>query len=837
VSPRDIVRSDRNSPERPVNSRTISGTLGGAVLIAALWIGARPIGTVPPMGSLLDPARGVWALATRATHPRSSTVAIPMLTAPVDVRYDDRGVPHIFAANELDAVRALGYVVARDRLFQLELQTRAAAGTLTELVGARALGVDRDARRVGLPWGAQRKFAAADSASLARRSLDAYSDGVNAYIDGMTRADLPLEYRLLNARPQRWQPEHSMLLLVRMGYTLAWSDFEVRRARVEARIGRAATDALFPRDAYIQEPIQPSGRHGESRISGAFPPPVPDSAAAELARVLASLPDAGDGRQASNNWAVAPQRSANGHALLANDPHLDLSLPSVWYEAHIVVRDSIDVYGVTFPGAPSIVLGLNRDVAWGATNVGADVADYYVEVVDDSTSPTRYQVDGQWRELVRSVEPYRDASGRVIATDTLYYTHRGPLGRVGQRWISRRWMALEPSADLDVFRAATRSRSVAEFFSAMNGFDSPAQNFVVSDRAGHIGIRSTGRYPVRPGDGRGDRLFDGSTSASDWKGWITPANAPHVIDPAQGFVASANQQPADPRAFAPYLGADWVSPWRAMRINSLLMSDASMTSDKMRVMQSDPGSARADAFVPLFLAAAQSERRAGRGDSALSRAAQLLGEWDRRYTPDNQRAVLFEAAMDELVRLTWDELATDSGRRVATPWDQVLYALTREPQSVWWDRRATAERDTRDAVLATALRAALESTARARGPADSGGWRWSAVRHANIWHALRLPALSALDLAVQSGPETISPSFGSGTHGASWRLVTDMGPDVRAWGIYPGGQSANPVSAHYRDRIETWRRGELDSLRIPASPAHLSDRHTAATLTLEPSRR
>ena len=812
--------------------------LGTALLGAALWVGACPIGTVPPMGALLDPARGVWALATRATHPREAMVSIPTLTAQVDVRYDDRGVPHIFAANELDAVRALGYVVARDRLFQLELQTRAAAGTLTELVGARALGVDRDARRIGLPWGARRKFVATDSATLARRSLDAYAEGVNSYIDAMSGADLPLEYRLLNARPQRWRPEHSMLLLVRMGYTLAWSDIELRRARIEARIGRAATDALFPRDANVEEPIQPNGRHGVARAVS-FPAPAPDTAAASLARVLAALPTlpaAHHGAQASNNWAVSPKRTAAGHALLANDPHLDLSLPSVWYEAHLVVRDSLDVYGVTFPGAPSIVLGLNRDVSWGATNVGADVADYYIETVDDSVAPARYRVDGQWRDLVRSTEPYRDAAGRAIATDTLYYTHRGPMNRVGARWISRRWMVLEPSADLDVFRAATRSRSVDEFFTAMNGFDSPAQNFIVADRQGHIGIRSTGRYPIRPGDGRGDRLFDGSTSASDWSGWIEPPRAPQSRDPAQGFVVSANQQPADSRAFAPYLGSDWVSPWRAMRINSLLASDPAMTAAKMRAMQTDPGSARADAFVPLFLAAAQAELRAGRGDSALTRAAALLGEWDRRYTLDNERAVLFENAMDELVRLTWDELAPDSGRRIATPWDQVLFALAREPQSVWWDRRATPERDTRDAVFAASLRAALDSTVRERGAPGSGGWRWSAIRRANIWHAMRIPALSATDLSVQSGPETISPSFGSGTHGASWRLIAEMGPQVRAWGIYPGGQSANPVSPHYRDRIEPWRRGELDSLRIPAELSALSARHTAAALTLQRGR-
>lgn len=821
-----------------MNSRAVSGALGAALLTAALWVGSQRVGTVPPLGALLDPAHGVWALATRATHPVAAHAAIPTLTDRVDIRYDDRGVPHIFARNELDAARALGYVVARDRLFQLELQTRAAAGTLTELVGARALGVDREARSIGLPWGAHRKFAALDSTSMASRTLAAYADGVNAYIDGMSAAELPLEYRLLNAKPQRWEREHSMLLLVRMGYTLAWSDFELRRARIEARIGRAATDALFPREAPVQEPIQPNGQRAARVDNRAFPGPQPDSAAAALARVLASLPEPREGQQASNNWAVAPKRSMSGHALLANDPHLELSLPSVWYEAHVVVPDSLDVYGVTFPGAPTIVLGLNRNIAWGATNVGADVADYYIEEVDAAAAPTQYRLDGAWKPLVTSIETYRSPSGAILGTDTLRYTHRGPLSRAGQRWISRRWMVLEPSADLDVFRASTRARSVAEFFSAMDAFESPAQNFVVADRAGHIGIRSTGRYPVRPGDGRGDRLFDGTTSTSDWRGRITPRDAPQAIDPAQGFVVSANQQPADPRVYHAYLGMDWASPWRAMHINEILRADSTMTSLRMRTMHTDPGSARADAFVPLLLAAGRAEVRAGRADSVVARAVDLLAEWDRRYTPDNQRAVLFENAMTELARATWDELASDSSGNalIARPWDQVLFALARDPSNVWWDRRATPTRETRDAVMAASLRAALERTIRERGAPADGGWRWSAIRHANIWHALRLPALSALGLAVQGGSETISPSFGDGTHGASWRLVAELGPTVRAWGIYPGGQSANPVSPHFRDRIETWRRGELDSLRIPATLPQLDARHTAASLTLDPRR-
>jgi penicillin amidase len=830
-----------------VLGRKVSGVLGAALLGGAVWIGARATGTVPPLGALLDPVHGVWALASHAELPRAARAAIPSLRDSVDVRYDDRGVPHIFATNELDALRALGYVVARDRLFQLELQTRAAAGTLTELVGDRALDADREAREIGLPWGAQRKFAAVKPGAPTMRAMEAYADGVNAYIDHMSAGDLPLEYRLLNRSPQRWRPEHTMLLLVRMGYTLAWSGFELDRTRIEARIGRAATDALFPRDAYIQEPIQPNGQRSARVDAAHVPPPHPDTAAAALAKVLAVLgrssADPSEAVVGSNSWAVAPGRSANGHALLANDPHLDLSLPSTWYEAHLVVPDSLDAYGVTFPGAPSIALGLNRDVAWGSTNVGADVTDYYIETVNDARAPVDYMVDGQWRHLTRSIEEYRGPRGELIATDTIRYTHRGPMTRAGEKWISQRWMVLEPTADFEAFRLAPHAHSIREFFDAMSLFESPAQNFIAADRAGHIGVRSTGRYPVRPGDGRGDRLFDGSKSANDWTQWIVSSAAPQSQDPPQGYLASANQEPADPRVYPAYLGNEWPSPWRAMQINTLLRADSAVTPDAMRRFQTDPASARANLFVPLFLAAAASELGAGRGDAELKRAAALLGEWDRRFTPENHRAVLFEAAMRELARYTWDELAEDSAntnvpanRRVATPNEHVLYALTLDPDNVWWDRRATPLRETRDAILATALGAALARTETLRGPATGDKWTWSRVRFANIWHPLHLAALSALELPMQGGVETLSPSSGDGTHGASWRLVADLGTPVKAWGIYPGGQSANPVSSHYRDHIETWRRGALDSLRIPATAQALHAEHLAATLVLTPRR-
>jgi penicillin amidase len=818
------------------------------VLGALLYAGGCPVGPLPPLGPFLDPANGAWAAARTADLPRRADARIPGLGDSVRVVYDDRAVPHIFAATEEDAYRALGYVVARDRLFQLELQTRATAGTLTELAGPAALPLDQEARRLGLAWSARRKFAATPASSVGRRAVEAYAQGVNAYIDGMRPAEMPIEYRLLGATPMRWRPEYSSYLLARMAWTLSYDDPELSKLEAQARVGRAAADALYPQNSPIQEPIQPSGAPGPRFDLARLPPPgAPDTAARSLLGEVASAPRrsppagvlARDGDAlGSNNWAVSPRRTRAGHALLAGDPHLELSLPSVWYEAHLVVPGRLDAYGVTIPGAPAIILGFNRDVAWTFTNTGADVVDFYAETVDDTLQPSRYRVDGAWHPLERRVERYRGKRGEVIGTDTLYVTHRGPVLRERGAWLSVRWTEHHSSSESDALVDAPHARSVEQWQRAMERFAVPAQNMLVADRAGTIAIRSQGRFPRRE-NGSGADVRDGATTATDWGGFLPVAAAPYARDPAQGYLASANQQPVDPIVSPTYLGASWPDPWRAMRINALLRADSGVTPDAMRRFQTDPGSARADYFVPELLGAARRETAAGRGDSVLSAAADLLAQWDRRYTRESERAVLFEYAMSDLQDRLWDELREPARRRggggvrVRLPNGAAIAQLLDDPTSDWWDdRRTPAVREGRDAILAASLRAALARAVATHGPPDGGGWRWSGIRQANIYHLLGLPAFSALKLPVQGGPSTLSPSNGSGSFGASWRMVVELGPEVRAWAIYPGGQSGNPASARYADRLPRWLAGQLDEVRFPRRSSELDPRHTSARLTL-----
>ena len=506
----------------------------------------------------------------------------------------------------------------------------------------------------------------------------------------------------------------------------------------------------------------------------------------------------------------------------------------------VVVPGTLDVYGVTIPGSGVIVIGFNRDVAWTFTNTSADVLDLYAEQVDDAAHPSRYRLDGAWRPLERRIEQYRGPGGAVVATDTLYFSHRGPMRRVGAHWLSMRWTVLEAGREIGGFLGAAHARSASELEAAFSTwYRAPAQNMLAADRGGHIAIRSVGRFPMRPGDGSGSVVRDGSTSASDWTGDLPVNRWPQALDPAQGYLASANQQPIDPRATSDWWGGNY-DPWRAMRINTLLRADSAVTPEAMRRFQTDPGSARADYFVPYFLDAAQRVLARATMDTEaarLSEAAGLLAQWDRRYTRDNTRAVLFEGAMQELVARTWDELATPgSTRRVVTPSTSVLAELLADSTSAWWDDRATPRVEHRDDILVASLVASLAKIRGRYGDPDGGGWRWDRIRRANVNHILRLSALSALDIPVPGGPETLSPSAGSGTHGASWRMVVELGPVLRAWATYPGGQSGNPISLRYGDRLPLWARGELEPVRIPASPADLDAAHRVASLRLRPVR-
>jgi penicillin amidase len=328
-------------------------------------------------------------------------------------------------------------------------------------------------------------------------------------------------------------------------------------------------------------------------------------------------------------------------------------------------------------------------------------------------------------------------------------------------------------------------------------------------------------------------------TGNDWNGSLPVEFYPFSINPTRGFLSSANQQPVDPEVNPRYLGADWPAPWRAMRINQLLRADSAVTVEAMRRYQTDHTSARAAAFLPFLLGDEAGQGAAAAMPEAARTSRAFLREWDRSYARGNRRAVLFEAVMEDLDRLTWDELApTDSaaGPRLR-PSETILLGLLHEPESPWWDDRRTPDAtERRDDIIAAALASGLERTRREHGDPDTEGWRWGEAHRANIHHLLQIPALSALDLSVDAGPGTLNPSSGSGVWGPSWRMVVELGPEVRAWATYPGGQSGNPASPNYRDLLPAWLEGRLDSLVNPRSPTDFPEAAVATRIAIRPRR-
>ena len=378
---------------------------------------------------------------------------------------------------------------------------------------------------------------------------------------------------------------------------------------------------------------------------------------------------------------------------------------------------------------------------------------------------------------------------------------------------------------------------VQEWIAALAQYQAPTQTGVVADRGGSIATHTAGRYPLRPGDGRGDRILEGSTSESDWTVDLSLAGKPTVVDPDQGFLASANQRPVDPRASDVYLGPGWVEPWRAMRINEFLRASEDLTVDDFQRFQTDTRDVSSDVFVPAFLSAAERVQATGDAPAGLARAAELLAEWDGRWSATNTRTVLFALAMERLDDLIWDELDARNGEEIRRIWSPSASVTTRildQPSSPWWDRGDTPDVvERRDDILARALHEALDTARERHGEEEGGGWQWERIQRTNIAHVGALPSLGALDLPGRGGPNTVQPSLANGRLGPAWRMVVALDDELQARAIYPGGQSGNPLSSRYRDRIDTWLRGDLEAVRFPRTPDDL-DGEVSGVLTLDP---
>jgi penicillin G amidase len=799
------------------------------------------------------------------------TQTLDGLDAEVQVLRDDRGVPQIYADSAADLFRAQGFIQAQDRFFEMDFRRHVASGRLAELVGnvPEAIEADKMIRTFGWRRVAEQELTLV--APETREYLQAYAEGVNAYLEDRDLDEIAVEYTVLGASveiatPEPWDPVDSLVWLKAMAWDLRGNyDDELDRALAFSTLGDTAlVGELFP--AFSTSGNMSILQQGDLPADLTAPPPVEaESASAEIPapyaspalqkavdaakEALAAVPvlvGRGEGT-GSNSWVVSGELTESGLPILANDPHLDLGVPGIWAQVGLHCNDvtpecPFDVAGFSFAGFPGVVIGHNGAIAWGITNMGADVTDFFIERVRDNTWQ-RDRAAETWEPLEVREETIRVAGGSPIDLEVRSTAH-GPLvssvsevGAVvespteagtdfGEYAVALSWTALQPGRTADAIFAMDTAQNADDIRAAAALFDVPAQNIIFATTDGHIGYQAPGRIPVRaevpgpvPSDGSWPR--PGWDPRFDWQGWVDPAVMPRSLDPAEGFVVAANQAVL-PEGSPPFLTRDWDYGFRSERIRTLITEQIAtgrpFDITDMADIQSDDWSPYAQALVPVLL-------DVDLDDTWDAAGQELLATWDGRMDVDSPAAAYFAAVWRNLLQATfWDDLPETMRPDGGSRWLVVVAGMLQNPDDPFWDDRSTLNvTESRDEILTQALTSARRdlTVELSKDPRD---WKWGTLHALRLEHPVlggeRTPAivrdyLNPSPVPMPGGSSVVNATSweaGTGsfavTAGPSMRMVVDLGDlDSSTW-VVVTGTSGHPASRHYTDQLGAWSRGE-----------------------------
>jgi penicillin amidase len=726
-------------------------------------------------------------------------IVLAGLGAPVQIKRDTHGIPTIVAQSDRDAAFALGFVHAQDRLFQMDVMRHYGAGRLSEWLGSATLPVDRFTRTLGLYGLAERQYPRL-SPEL-RGVLDGYAAGVNAYL-AQHRGAWPIEYYLLRTAPEPWRPADTLVWGKLMALQLAGS---FRSELMHARLAQR----LKPEDLAVLYPPYP----GDAPVTLGD---VADLRGLPLDRIYASLPAIVGPTFASNNWVVDGKHTISGKPLLANDPHLGLGAPSVWYLARLETPDAV-LAGVTSPGGPFIVLGHNAHIAWGFTTTESDVADLFIERIDPTDQSRYVTPDGPQPFVVREEQiNVRGAEPVILAVRT---TRHGPVisdlpGNYAKTAAEGTVLALqatwlgEDDRTPDAAWALDHARNWREFRDGLKDFAAPQQNMVYADVDGNIGFIAPARVPIR-GKGDGWLPSPGWSGAYDWTGYVPFDRLPQGLNPASGRFVSANNKIV-PDNYPYFLGRDWDLPNRAARINSLLDAAPKQSPDTSAAMQGDTLSPMAKDLLPLLLETKPASKRAA---AALER----LKAWDGRMARDQAAPLLFAAWLRQLDRVLLAAKLGDAFEDYWAPRPNVVRLILTQHRE-WCDDGAGEAAASCGPQLAQALELALDDLTGRYG-AGMSDWRWGRAHEAAFTNQLlsRVPVLRgifATRIAADGGDDTLnraatvprddSDPFAD-VHGPTLRMIVDLADTAAARFMIAPGQSGNPLSPHYADLMGPWR--------------------------------
>lgn len=777
------------------------------------------------VSALLRPLLRFWL---RKTEPqRRGTLLLNGLKGDVKIRWGPYAVPHICASNEPDLFMAQGYLHAQERLWQMELNRRYLSGRLAEVFGEDVVPWKdfsvrfRDKNTVDLDYfmrlmGIRRtalaclRILAADQVKI----LMAYCEGVNRYIETHLNCP-PFEFRILGYQPEPWRPEDC--ITIAKGFALLLSTSLFTRLTLTAvadqlRDQKAKMHSLYPFYS-LQEPcITRSAAHGSKQfvtfLNGTFQPGWA----------------AGQG---SNNWVIAPWRSSTGKAILCNDPHLRMTLPSVWYLMHLREAaengkgDAFDVCGASVPGSPYVYLGHNRRIAWGVTAALCDDADLYLEKLSPQ-DPDRYLAGTQWLKMTCEQEAIFIRGGRQTKK-AVRFTRHGPVisdftqGNPGSEVLALRWTAHDPSDEMRAVHGVNRARNWEEFLESVSHQVAPTLNYVYADVQGHIGYCLAGRIPHRT-HACSFLPLPGWSEEFDWKGYIPFNELPRLYDPPEGVIATANNRITD-ESYPYYLSDLFEPPYRIRRIKQLLSIQEQYSLHDATEIQKDVHSAQGREVIESL---AGDLEAIARKEESLKLAAESLLRWDGNCLQESFGAALYEVFYHRLMEnLLIDDLGEELFMAYAellnqslAPVDQIL----RNPQSPWFTNNS------REALIEKSLREAWQEL-RARMGDDKDEWSWGRIHTLTLRHPLEHSRVLAPLISIGPFPSsgdgvTVNTGFYRHSNpygqvvGASLRMAMDVGNWNDSRFILPAGQSGHFLSRHYGDQTELWRRGDTITVRF-----------------------
>ncbi|OIQ97971.1 acyl-homoserine lactone acylase QuiP precursor [mine drainage metagenome] len=772
-----------------------------------------PVGATktPRLGYFLSPQQGFWQNAEPANVSFDKDISIRGIKSTTEVYFDDRLVPHIYAENDADAYFVQGYLHAKFRLWQMEFQTYIAAGRLSEIIGEDGLKTDKYFRRLGMVYGAEQSLKAMEENPETKAATDAYTDGVNAYIKSLKENELPFEYKLLDYKPEMWSNLKTVLFLKFMSFDLTGQgDDDLKMTNTRNLLGYDTFKKLFPERSDLLDPIIPKGTAFEKPSIAVKTPANVDSAYfnSNTDAVTATAPIIPNKNNGSNNWAVSGSKTKSGKPILCNDPHLGLNLPSLWYEMQITTPTQ-NTYGASFPGAPSIIIGFNDSIAWGVTNAGRDVKDFY-DIKFRDTTMQEYWFNNAWKKTEFRKELIK-IKNKPDDTETIAMTVFGPVmydhnyksqNKDGQ-YIAVRWTAHDASNELLTFYKLNRAKSYNDYVDAITSFQCPGQNFVFASVSGDIAIRQQGKF-VAKWKRQGDFIQPGTDSGFLWQGFIPASENPQMMNPSRGFVSSANQMAVD-STYPYYLGRGANFPvFRGLIINRKLAEMNNITPQDMQKLQTDNYNVLAEFTRPFLLKYLDETKLNAEEKNQLD----ILKSWNLNNDINEKGATIFKVFWDSVYKQTYGDEFGRSKLPLSWPDQPTLVdALKDSAYAFADDINTTDKKETWKDVVLIAFQKASKTLLKA---SQENKLEWGAFKDTYVNHLLKIPALSRLHLPIGGGAESINAT--TANHGPSWRMIVHLTDKVEAYAVYPGGQSGNPGSKYYDTFIDSWVNGKYYSV-------------------------